>query len=682
VINFNEDLFSQTKQLKIPDSSRIIFVSDLFVEDYVGGAELTSESLITSSPFEVYKLHSKDVTLELLQQGLDRFWIFGNFTQINHELIPSIIGNLKYSILEYDYKYCKARSPEKHFDLLKSPCDCHDQINGKIISAFFHGSMHLWWMSEKQKERYHKLFPFLIENNNTVLSSVFDTKTLQYIQSLREQTNHSQRKGWIVLGGDSWIKGSQAAKTWCEENKKDYEIVWNLPYQELLKKLATAEGLVYLPLGSDTCPRLTIEAKLLGCKLVINENVQHSTEEWFSNPNITDIEEYLATASKTFWNGIKIAMDYKPTISGYTTTYNCVSQEYPFKQSIQSMLQFCDEVCVVDGGSNDGTIERLAWLAYPEIGSTELHEATSRIITCMIMDLAAEARCSPTPFDFPQTLGLLKKDARINVRVINRDWNDSKSAVFDGQQKAEARKLCTKDFCWQMDTDEIVHEDDAKKILDLCRVLPKQIDVLSLPVIEYWGSAEKVRCDVMPWKWRLSRNKPFITHGIPSELRRYDSENKLYAASGTDGCDMINNETFERIPHVSFYTDDIENIRKVAILGNENARLQYENWFNQAISSLPCVFHYSWFDIERKIKLYRSFWTRHWISLVGEEYKDTPEQNMMFDCSWSEVTDEMIKTKAQELATKTGGHIWHRKWNGEMTPSIKCSRKQPLSMIG
>ena len=43
------------------------------------------------------------------------------------------------------------------------------------------------------------------------------------------------------------------------------------------------------------------------------------------------------------------------TISGYTTTYNCLKEDYPFLESIQSMLGFCDEVVVVDGCSDDGT---------------------------------------------------------------------------------------------------------------------------------------------------------------------------------------------------------------------------------------------------------------------------------------------------------------------------------------
>ena len=102
-MNFKDQIFINPSKT-LEEDAQIIFVSDLFAEEYVGGAELTSEALIQESPFRVQKLKSKNVTLSTLEQGAGKFWIFGNFSQLNPELIPSIVGNLKYAILEYDYK--------------------------------------------------------------------------------------------------------------------------------------------------------------------------------------------------------------------------------------------------------------------------------------------------------------------------------------------------------------------------------------------------------------------------------------------------------------------------------------------------------------------------------------------------------------------------------------------------
>ena len=113
--NFNEENIFERPLRRIKETTQVVFVADIFANEYEGGAELTTEALIEASPYEVEKVKSSEVSLDLLKSGADKFWIFGNFAGLNPQLIPSIVGNLSYSILEYDYKYCKYRSPEKHY---------------------------------------------------------------------------------------------------------------------------------------------------------------------------------------------------------------------------------------------------------------------------------------------------------------------------------------------------------------------------------------------------------------------------------------------------------------------------------------------------------------------------------------------------------------------------------------
>jgi hypothetical protein len=181
-------------------------------------------------------------------------------------------------------------------------------------------------------------------------------------------------------------------------------------------------------------------------------------------------------------------------ISGYITTRNCVDLNYPFEASIRSLLAFCDEVVVGDSSdSNDGTKEILEALA--------------------------------------------REDSRVKVFHKDVDWSAPNYGVFDGQMKAFARSKCTGDILVQIDADE-VFDDSTKekfpKFLEKVNYL-KDIPLAALPVIEYWGSKEKVRVDVNPWKWRVSRNNPDITHGIPAGLRWYKN-GLLYCRPGSDGC--------------------------------------------------------------------------------------------------------------------------------------------------
>jgi len=640
-MNFEKSLFDQetsntenrlNKICNNISKTDVVFVADLFVDDYCGGAELSTDALISASPMNVYKLKSSDVCLETLEAGHRKFWVFTNFSEMNIDFIPTIIANLNYAIVEYDYKFCRYRSIEKHKNATQNDCDCPESNHGKLISALFLGAKHIWWMAETQRQRYIDRFSFLFNVPNTVLSSIFDDESFATIKSLNEY-REDEKKGWIVLGSTSWIKGANEAETWCKKNKKDYEVVWGLPYHEVLQKLSSAEGFVYLPQGGDTCPRMVIEAELLGCKLQLNDDVQHAKEAWFDTDDKEDTWAYLYMARSRFWNTIKYITQYSPTISGYMTTLNCEKHMYPYKHSIKSMLQFCDEVIVVDGGSDDNTWEELEQLAANE------------------------------------------DKLKIHKNAMN--WSAKRFGVFDGTQKAFARKLCTGDFCWQMDADELVLERDYDKIKRIAKEMDKSQKLIALPLVEFWGGEKKVRLDVNPWKWRLSRNDGVITHGIPSSLRQYDENGELYSKPGSDGCDYIRQDTHNPIPFASFFTQDVHELKRLALTGDKESLSNYKAWYKGVVDTLPTVYHFSWWDIERKIKTYRDYWSQHWQSLYDISQEDTAKNNMFFECPWSEVTEEMIKSKAEELKSKTGGWIFHNKWKGQCVPHLSLEVDLP-----
>ena len=328
---FDKTLFDDksTKDVIIPPGCNVVFVADLFEEDYPGGAELTTAAIIKSVPddINVFKIRSSEVTEKTIESGYQKYWVFGNFASLNPNLIPLIVKNVKYSVLEYDYKFCKYRSIEKHKYVTGNPCDCSDSMHGKIISAFLHGAKTVYWMSDEQYGRYVKNYPFLEDvdqgSRQIILSSVFSNDTFRKIESLVKDPNRITNDTYLVLGSDSWIKGQKEAINYCEDNNLKYEVVWGLPHDQLLEKLAACAGLVYLPTGGDTCPRMILEAQLLNTKIVINDNVQHAKEFPFEGGEITDVWDYLTGRAEHFWLNTIDDMDWYPRISGYTTTYNC-----------------------------------------------------------------------------------------------------------------------------------------------------------------------------------------------------------------------------------------------------------------------------------------------------------------------------------------------------------------------
>jgi glycosyltransferase involved in cell wall biosynthesis len=638
MLDFTKRVFIRPNQSLQPDA-KIIFVSDMFASDYEGGAELTTEALLESSPLKIHRIRSRELSAETVAANVDKYWIFGNFSQVDPSLLTLIAQRTNYSVLEYDYKFCKYRSIEKHQDSEGKPCDCQNQPIGKLISTFYSRAKSIFWMSVDQQERYFDRFPSLRDDTkHIVLSSVFSKKHLSTIASLRSKYQGKKSDKWVVLGSNSWIKGFEDAQKWAQEQGYPIDVLWNVPYDQALERMAQAEGFVYLPRGGDTCPRMVIEAKLLGCKLHLNSHVQNASEKWFSSDEPETISKYLEYSPGRFWDAIRQQAEKKTTISGYTQTRNCIEQNYPWEESIGSLLGFCDEVVIVDGGSTDGTWERL--------------------------------------------LELQKLDPRIKPFQHVRDWNDKRFALFNGQQKAVARERCTGDFLWQVDIDEVVHESDYDKIRAVVAAFPKEADLLALPVIEYWGDETKIRVDVNPWKWRLSRNNPRITHGLPKDQRLFDKDGTMYSA-GSDGDDYIYKDTLERVPFATFYQPDVEGARQAALQGNPQALEAYTQWFNQVCVNVPGVYHYSWYDLERKIHTYKNFWSKHWTSLYNHSQEDTAANNKFFDKPWSQVSDDEIRELAIRMKDKMGGWIFHNRIDfSKPTPWIRATKPQPACMQG
>jgi hypothetical protein len=276
-----------------------IFVADLFLEHYVGGAELTFGAIVNSTPVPAQKTLSRDLSISTMEQHQDKFWIFGNYSGLSESCMMYAIKNLNYSIVEFDYKYCKYRTEHLH-KKMEGDCDCHTTTKGKLTALFVARAKVNYWMSQGQLDAWSNPFPPLKRGNNFVLSSIFSHESLDYILSL--DTTKKEDK-WIILGSSSWIKGKEDGVDYAIKNSLDYEVVWGLEYRELLQKLASSKGLIQLPRGYDTCPRMVIEAKLLGCELVINDLVQHKDEEWF-NSSREDMISYLRDRASFFWEKV------------------------------------------------------------------------------------------------------------------------------------------------------------------------------------------------------------------------------------------------------------------------------------------------------------------------------------------------------------------------------------------
>ena len=185
-------------------------------------------------------------------------------------------------------------------------------------------------------------------------------------------------------------------------------------------------------------------------------------------------------------------------ISGYTTTLNSIEMDYPFELCIKSLLGFCDEVCVADGGSKDGTLEK-------------------------IKD------------QFPD----------VKVKEFPVDMSSPRWAIHaDGGLKDNARNMCNGDVLWHADNDEVLDERSYSSALELCSkmVQHKCYGVIKVPFFEFWGSLGFVRCDVLD-RPAISLSENNFSIGIPNYAKQFDENNEVYCRPfDSDSCQYINED--------------------------------------------------------------------------------------------------------------------------------------------
>ncbi len=291
------------------------------------------------------------------------------------------------------------------------------------------------------------------------------------------------------------------------------------------------------------------------------------------------------------------------SIGAYSTTYNCREMHYPFREAIESWLGFADEVVLVDAGSTDGTWE--------EISSWANRESRLKVFQ--------------EPVDFS-----------------HRRW----AIRMDGFLKAKSRGHCTAEYLWQVDNDEIVPPADCQRIRQLPQILQgvlTEFPVVHMPMVEFWGTLDRVRADFVSWKPRFSPNDPRITHGIPLEFRMVDRYGDEYPRPfESDSCNYIYRDTRESV-RVLFPLKLPPSLSDPKIV---------EEFYNTGLDQFPCVLHASWLSLHRKLRHYKNFWPSFHSSMYNLDDADLPKKNAMFDKRWSEVTDSDIDLKVKELLTR------------------------------
>lgn len=272
-------------------------------------------------------------------------------------------------------------------------------------------------------------------------------------------------------------------------------------------------------------------------------------------------------------------------ISGFTYIRNGVKLDYPYIESIRSILPICDEVVVVVGNSEDGTRDKIEEISSPKI----------RIIDTVWDD------------NFREGGQIFAQQTDIGLDNIEGDWG------------------------LYIQADEIYHENeigDVKRVMEKYHDDP-EVEGLLFPYIHFWGydHIRKGRSS-RRYEIRAVRNDPLIRSYLDSQGFRIYLSKESYE-NGHEGNKIKVRKTTCHIYHYSKVRDpklEIEKAKTMAKFWHDDQWVEdrygdKDEWDYGRIdqyTSFPKEGHpavmkkraesSSWTFDEKKVKFHFKFW--------------------------------------------------------------------------
>lgn len=293
--------------------SKIVICADYFTE-VVGGAEKTfevlSDSVIKNQGLDekdFIKINSSKIDKDFINSNRDSTWLIGNYYFLIQNNLLELFNEIRYFIVEFDYKIC----PTRNFELYKHVYGKQYEYcsYSKAIDLFLSRAEKTFFMSRKQMDRHIEFCEHLSAERCDIAGSCFDKDFFNEVEKILEiKGKHSSFSTdfTAIYGQPTWQKGVGNAIFWCEKNDKPYKALFDMEYYDFLRSLAQCERLVFLPNGADTAPRTVMEARLLGLDLVLNDLVEHADEDWFTTKDLSVTTNHLKKQPEVFAEKIKI----------------------------------------------------------------------------------------------------------------------------------------------------------------------------------------------------------------------------------------------------------------------------------------------------------------------------------------------------------------------------------------
>jgi len=283
---------------------KILFLADKFddeprdeVSNFPGGAELTDAAIIESCPYEVKKRKIS----ELKSSELNDFdlIIIGNLKTATNDQLVHLASNTKYILFEHDMRICRydgdflrAKKEPVHYFLKRCICPHF------YLKKLYANSLGVIFLTERQYNIYKNNPFFKIQNMEILGSSVFDRRFFERIDNFRKKS--VVKSGSAVFYSPHPVKGYKQSRDYCKDRGINPVEIFNKTPDEVFNIFERSEQFVYLPAGMEWAGRMPVEARFLGCEVIINKNVGVAGEAWW---NLSEdlAYDFLKDTPARFW---------------------------------------------------------------------------------------------------------------------------------------------------------------------------------------------------------------------------------------------------------------------------------------------------------------------------------------------------------------------------------------------
>lgn len=263
---------------------QVVFVSDFFKEDILGGAEINDDAVVqffAKSDLLSTRKHSHEVTPQFISENADKLFFISNFVNLSTPAKACLYNLGNYVLYEHDYKFLKSRNPI-HFPGFIAPAHEFTNVN------FYKGAKKVICLSKMHMDIFDSNLK--LKNLTNVHCSMFTDELLEYLVSLSDTKKNNK---YAVINSNNPTKRMDLALSFCKQQNLPFEVIGSKDNKEFLKQMSQFEKLVVTSGHPEPTPRTVVEAKVMNCKIVGQKHLIGVASEYWFHLNGKELAEEL-----------------------------------------------------------------------------------------------------------------------------------------------------------------------------------------------------------------------------------------------------------------------------------------------------------------------------------------------------------------------------------------------------